>query len=318
MNIATDCSGIETILMALDLLNVKYNHIFSSEIDKAATMFIENNFPSEMGVFKDLTLRDNSQIIKQIDLYCVGFPCQPFSSLGREKGFKDTNRGQIFFYIYDFIKTVEPTVFILENVVALLTNDKGRTFETIKKMLLELTFYDLNMFILNTCDYGLPQSRRRVYFVGIKKMNLKGKLKVPEPKPMTSITEILDMDHHDTADLTNRNLDLLDEIKEKYPFIDDGEWILNLNVSSIKWFRIGKQGLCPCLSTSCDYYVVDLDRKLRPTEALLLQGVRYEDYDWSGLSDKQIYKLAGNAMSVNVLTLLLQEIFKVTEFRQTA
>jgi DNA (cytosine-5)-methyltransferase 1 len=312
MNIATDCSGIETILMALELLGINYNHIFSSEIDKGAIEFITNNFPSKMGIFENLTLRSNRDLNTNIDLYCAGFPCQSFSSLGREKGFEDENRGQLFFHIYDFIKVVKPTVFILENVVGLLTNDKGRTFETICRMLEELQIYDISVFVLNTCDYGIPQSRRRVYFIGIKKTHIKGELREPPTRPMKSIYDILDTTLTNSSDLSQRNIELFENIYEKYPFIYEGGWILNLNVSSIKWFRIGKRGTSPCLATSCDYYVVDLNRKLTPKEALMLQGVPYDKYDWSNLTDRQQYKLAGNAMSVNVLYYLLKEIFKVT------
>ena len=100
-----------------------------------------------------------------------GFPCQSFSIAGSKKGFNDT-RGSLFFEIARILKNKKPRHFILENVKGILSNDKGRTFQTILKVLSNLG-YIIEWQVLNSKNFGVPQNRERVYFVG----HLRGKSK---------------------------------------------------------------------------------------------------------------------------------------------
>lgn len=98
-----------------------------------------------------------------------GFPCQPFSMMGEERGFEDA-RGTLFFRIAEIIKhkieiSEKPKVIVLENVRTLMTHDKGKTFATIKRILEEDLNYNVFFKILNSADYGIPQTRNRTYIV---------------------------------------------------------------------------------------------------------------------------------------------------------
>ena len=102
-------------------------HSFSSEIDEAARTILKDNFSPEI-LYEDIMSRDNAKA-PFVDLYCAGFPCQPFSTMGSKQGFEDKlDRGLIFFKIYEYLKLKQPTAFILENVKGLKSIDNGGVF----------------------------------------------------------------------------------------------------------------------------------------------------------------------------------------------
>lgn len=108
------------------------------------------------------------------DLLCAGFPCQAFSIAGRREGFADA-RGTLFFEIARLVGAKRPAYFLLENVPGLLSHDKGRTFHTILCSLHELG-YHVEWKVLNSKDFGVPQSRKRVYVVGYLDGRCAGKI----------------------------------------------------------------------------------------------------------------------------------------------
>ena len=113
------------------------------------------------------------------DLLCAGFPCQAFSIAGKREGFADA-RGTLFFEIARLVEARRPAYFLLENVPGLLSHDKGRTFYTILRTFWELG-YHVEWKVLNSKDFGVPQSRKRVYIVGYLDGRCAGKiLPVPE------------------------------------------------------------------------------------------------------------------------------------------
>ena len=122
------------------------------------------------------------------DLLCAGFPCQAFSIAGKREGFADA-RGTLFFEIARLVADKRPAYFILENVPGLLSHDKGRTFHTILSTLSELG-YGVEWKVLNSKDFGVPQSRKRVYLVGYLDRRCAGKI-LPFPAANgTSLVQI--------------------------------------------------------------------------------------------------------------------------------
>ncbi|MDX5882306.1 MULTISPECIES: DNA cytosine methyltransferase [Bacillus cereus group] len=99
-----------------------------------------------------------------VDVICGGFPCQAFSIAGKRLGFAET-RGTLFFEIARFAKEIQPQYLFLENVKGLLNHDGGNTFRTIISTLDELG-YDAEWQVLNSKDYGVPQNRERVFIIG--------------------------------------------------------------------------------------------------------------------------------------------------------
>ena len=114
------------------------------------------------------------------DLLCAGFPCQAFSIAGKRGGFGDA-RGTLFFEAARLVADKRPAYFLLENVPGLLSHDKGRTFHTILGTFSELG-YHVEWKVLNSKDFGIPQSRKRVYLIGYLDGRCAGKI-LPVPVP---------------------------------------------------------------------------------------------------------------------------------------
>ena len=112
--------------------------------------------------------------LPDIDLICGGFPCQAFSIAGRSRGFDDA-RGTLFFEIARIAAIKRPSFLLLENVPGLLSHDSGRTFATILLALSELG-YDVAWQVLNSKDFGVPQSRKRVYIIGYLRESCPGEI----------------------------------------------------------------------------------------------------------------------------------------------
>ena len=120
------------------------------------------------------------------DLLCAGFPCQAFSIAGKREGFADA-RGTLFFEIARLAEARQPAYFLLENVPGLLSHDKGRTFHTILSTFWKLG-YHVEWKVLNSKDFGVPQSRKRVYIVGYLDGRCAGKIL---PFPETNGTALI-------------------------------------------------------------------------------------------------------------------------------
>lgn len=110
---------------------------------------------------------DGTEYKNKVDLFVGGSPCQSFSLVGKQRGLEDT-RGTLFYEFARLVKEVQPKVFIYENVKAVLSNDNGNTWETMKEVFDELN-YEWHDAVLNAKDYGIPQNRERLFVVGFRK-----------------------------------------------------------------------------------------------------------------------------------------------------
>jgi DNA (cytosine-5)-methyltransferase 1 len=153
--------------------------VFSSEWDKYAQKTYEANF-GEIP-FGDITKIPEREIPK-FDVLLAGFPCQPFSSIGKREGFKHQTQGTLFYDVARIIDFHKPKAFLLENVSGLLTHDDGRTFTTIISVLTSIG-YAIEYKILDSSDFGVPQKRERIYIVGFNKSKVKlADFQFPKPK----------------------------------------------------------------------------------------------------------------------------------------
>jgi DNA (cytosine-5)-methyltransferase 1 len=153
--------------------------VFSSEWDKDSRKTYEANFgevPSG-----DIT-KISVEEIPSFDVLLAGFPCQPFSTIGQRAGFKHETQGTLFYDVLRIISAKRPAAFLLENVKGLVSHDKGKTFETIKKSLAR-EGYELHFQILDSADFGVPQVRKRIYIVGFDKSKFKSEIVFNWPAP---------------------------------------------------------------------------------------------------------------------------------------
>ena len=148
--------GLAALKAGIDATCVGY-----SEIDQAAIATYEEHFDHRN--FGDITAID-ADGLPDFDLLVGGFPCQSFSIAGKRGGFADT-RGTLFFDIARILRAKRPKHFVLENVRGLISHDSGRTLQTILGVLTDLG-YCVEWQLLNSKNFGVPQSRDRIYLVG--------------------------------------------------------------------------------------------------------------------------------------------------------
>lgn len=291
--------------------------VFSSEIDKYAVQVYKANFNED--VSGDIT-QIKEQDIPAHDVLCAGFPCQTFSDFGNRKGFKDP-RGTLFFDIVRVAKHHKPKVVLLENVLGLTWHDEGNTFKTIINSLEEIG-YKVQWQIMDATMFGLPQMRKRIFIVGIRD-DIKTSFKFPEGTPtarkMKDIIESnVDANHFIAEERYERVLKqkangkcqyshfvigpndmahtLLTSKYEHNLVVDDttptGKFH-NVKAKTAKAARINKQHV----------------RRLTPKEYGRLQG--FPDTFQMPVSNKQAYRLFGNAVAVPVVAALFEEIKKI-------
>lgn len=134
------------------------------EIDKYAKQAYEAMYDTGGELYFDDARKIVPEQLPDFDLLLGGFPCQSFSIAGARKGFDDT-RGTLFFEIARIAAVKKPKYIYIENVPGLLNHDEGRTFETILRTLDDLG-YDVCWQVLNSKNFGVPQSRNRVFIIG--------------------------------------------------------------------------------------------------------------------------------------------------------
>lgn len=128
----------------------------------------------------NVSFLDGKQYAGDVDLFVGGSPCQSFSLVGKQRGLEDT-RGTLFYEYARLVKEIKPKVFIYENVKAVLSNDNGRTWETMQQVFDELG-YTWKYQVLNAKNYGIPQNRERLFVVGFRNdLELVQEFKFPEP-----------------------------------------------------------------------------------------------------------------------------------------
>lgn len=281
-------AGIGGIRMAFE--DKTTNCVFSSEWDKFSQKTYAANF-NELP-FGDITKIDAEEIPKH-DILLAGFPCQPFSKIGKKEGFKNATQGTLFFDVVRILDFHRPKAFLLENVTGILTNDNGKTMQVILGALNELG-YDVNYEILNAADFGLPQNRRRVIFVGFLK-NLDISFEFPKGDPNTKVP---------ISDILEGNVDgysISEHLQESYlfkkndgkPQIVDTNSNIQVNTLVASYHKIqritgtfvrgGKTGL----------------RLLTKNECLQLQGFPLSFK--MPVSRTQMYRQLGNSVSIPVI-----------------
>lgn len=152
--------------------------VLASDIDKIANQTYKENYGIEpQGDIYEIKSED----IPDFDLLCAGFPCQAFSQVGQRKGFED-ERGILIFQVIRILKDKKPKAFILENVKGLLSIQGGKIFNIILENLKKVG-YNVYTKVLEAKDYGTPQLRKRLFFVGIRK-DFDVEFTFPEPVPL--------------------------------------------------------------------------------------------------------------------------------------
>lgn len=295
------CGGLD-----MGFVNAGYDIVWANDFDKYAVQTYQANFDHQvvLGDINSVNLDD----LPDFDVLIGGFPCQPFSMMGSEKGFSDA-RGTLFFRIAEIIKDRiekgrKPKAIILENVRSLKTHDKGRTFNTIKNILENELDYKLFSEILNTADFGIPQTRNRTYIVCFANKDAEYQF----PNKMELNITLQDLLEEKVADKYFLSEKILPTI------LSDGTG--GYKAKSEIDLKIARP-LCATMAKmhrACQDNYVTQDKKVRrltPRECARLQG--FKDSFVIPVSDCQAYKQFGNAVTVNVSEAVARNVRKELE-----
>ena len=295
------CGGLD-----MGFVKAGYDIVWANDFDKYAVKTYAANFDHQviLGDINEIELDS----LPDFDVLVGGFPCQPFSMMGSEHGFNDA-RGTLFFRIAEIIrdriqKDKKPKALILENVRTLKTHDKGNTFKTIKRILEEDLGYKVFCDILNTANFGIPQTRNRTYIVCFS-------------------NDTADFAFPKTVKLDKTLQDLLEPSVDNKYFLS--EKILPTILSNGTGGYQAKseidlkiaRPLCATMAKmhrACqDNYVTQNGRvrRLTPRECARLQG--FSDDFVIPVSDAQAYKQFGNAVTVNVSEAVAASVRKELE-----
>lgn len=346
IRLATSFSGIGAIEYAFKRLNLNVKIVFAGDIDaNCKKAYFANYKISEEQWHTDIHDLDAKPYKGKVDLFVGGAPCQAFSIVGEQRGFDDT-RGTLFREFARVVKECQPKVFIFENVQGLFKHDQGRTWEVIYKTFKDYCGYDVHYQLLNARDYGIPQTRERLYCVGFKK---KTRFKYPAPIPLDyKMYDFLE-DYTNSAYFEkDKEVKVLSSNEEHRQAIIQGSASENFNdfifpVREIddKYYlseKVAKYVLCPGTKTFKTPIKTDLDiarpllqsmhkmhragvdnyvtynkdkginglRKLTPRECLRLMG--FKDDFKIAVSNTSAYMEAGNSIVVDVLIALLKQM----------
>lgn len=309
------CAGIGGGRLGAELNGLQC--VAHSELDAAPAATYQLFFDDDNNL-GDLTKIDPSRL-PDFDLMIAGFPCQTFSIVGKRDGFND-DRGQIIYYLTDILTWKQTPYFILENVKGLVNHQNGETLKAILT-LLENTGYDVYYKVLDSQFYGVPQMRERVYFVGIRKDIKHQPFEFPKELNSKPIDYYLSDERNYEFDLQNPTFQNYLNNKYNQGKVNLDE-ILSQDYNVIDWrqsdFRCYPQK-CPTLRTGRHGILYTKGGKLRKLsgyEALLLQGFPKEIAQKAidnKLPDSKILSQAGNAMTVNVIALLVKQLLKAVK-----
>ena len=287
----------------------KVNTIFANDMLDSSEEIFNLNYNIKLTKQSLIDIPDND--IPKSDILTAGFPCQPFSIAGMQKGFDD-DRSNVFWKILSIIKNNNPGIVILENVKNLQSHDNGNTFKIIIENLEKLDYY-VKYSILNTSKItGIPQNRERIYIICFKDKNMFDHFNFDFPEiKLKTISTFLEKDIPDKYYYNNSTI-IYDELQKNV--------VKHISSNTIYQYRRyyvreNKNNVCPTLTANMGggghNVPIILDdkgiRKLTPRECFNLQGFPNE-YKLPCISTNKLYSLSGNAVSIPVVALIANKL----------
>ena len=322
-------AGIGGIRMGFDqAFGDEAETVFVSEWDPWAARTYRENFGEEPPVEGDIT-RIAAEDVPEFDICLAGFPCQAFSAAGRRQGFADDykgrSRGTLFAEVVRICEHHRPKVIFCENVKGLVRHDRGRTFEVIKGAFEEIG-YRVHAKVLNSRDFGVAQSRERIYLVCLRDDIDDAGFSFPEGTDSTKVLrDILeDAPIPSRYYLSDAYVKSLREHKARHEAAGHGFGYVIRDLDgpsgTIVCGGSGREGnliidhrphdMAPTTRIRGGINGEDI-RKLTPREWARLQGFP-DDYVLTE-ADTHLYKQFGNSVTVPVIRAIAEEVRKVLD-----
>lgn len=287
----------------LGFIQAGFDIVWANEMDGAACRTYRHNFPNTNLIEGDIK-RIATSDIPDCDVLTAGFPCQPFSIAGLQKGFKDRD-GNLFFEITRIIDAKRPKVVFLENVPNLMEHDDGKTFLVIFNGLAQFG-YTVYYRVLASNDYGnLPQIRKRIYIVAIREDISNRLYQYPEPMELTlKSSDIINrsVKQHDIYYYTEGKM-----YDRLVAHMKDRKAIYRITDTEVRWT---KNQMCPTLTANMGthkdrVHVVWDDYGIR--KMTLREGLDFQGFP-NTITIDDAYKQIGNTVSVPVIARLTTKI----------
>jgi len=342
-------AGVGGFRQAFELLGKDFNFdvhsVAFSEIDDSATQTYKANFDTSAGIeigdiVSFVSDEDNVNSLPNFDIVTGGFPCQAFSIMGSQKGFQDL-RGNVFFQIINILESKQPQFLLLENVKNLRTHDEGKTFEVIIELLKKAGYNYIFHDIFSSNNFNIAQKRNRL-FIFATKTKTKKAMDFSEKKILENFNDIKTnslLKQKTVLDVLEKTVDdryyLSDTIKPTIlsngtkGFNSKSE--INQTIARPLTATMGKMHRACQDNYYSDEFIQSGNpleyanevftktelfahkiRKITPKEAFRLQGFNdnfIENAIEAGVSNAQLYKQAGNAVTVNVVYAILHYLF---------
>ena len=292
---------------------IPYETVGYSEIDKHAIEFYENNHPGIKN-YGDIT-KINPKHIPDFDLFTGGFPCQPFSQVGLGLGELDT-RGTLFYDILRICKYKKPKHILLENVKGLVQKRHKNTLSTIISSLNNIG-YDVDVVLLNSKHYGIPQNRERVWiYAYLGSLPTFFKIDPPQKELKVFLKDFLDKNPDKKLFKTQTQIKRLKDLYD-LDFIVDEPSCADLYNKNIRKDGVSVTILEPHHNKMRIVHPAKnnklLVRNYSIEEHFRLMGFKNEKINFGGQSYTQLCKMASNGWDVNLASLIYRSIFNQLE-----
>lgn len=296
----------------LGFMQAGFEIVWANECDTAACRTYRHNHGGNHLAEADIR-KVPTDMMPDFEVLTAGFPCQPFSIAGLQKGFKDRD-GNLFFEITRIIDAKRPRIVFLENVPNLMEHDGGRTFLVIYNSLVQCG-YSIYYRVMASNEYGnLPQIRKRIYITAVRDDIADHVFHHPEPVELTLQSSDIIRRHEQQNDIYYYNgktlyNHLAEHMRDRYA-------IYRITDTEVRWT---KNRMCPTLTANMGtrpdrVHVVWDDfgiRKLTLRECLAFQGFPKNYYFPNTITIDDAYKQIGNTVSVPVIKRIAEEIYKL-------
>lgn len=299
--------------------------VFVSELDKFAQKTYRYNFSTPSAIHGDIK-EVSAEDIPSFDICLAGFPCQAFSMAGHRKGFDDDhhgiNRGELFFEVSRICEHHKPKVIFCENVKGLLSHNKGETYKRIEDELIRIGYKPFKQ-ILNSRNFGVPQSRERLYIVAFREDIAPEHFEFPSHKATTkTIRDIMEKEavsvkyYLSAQYLETLRKHKINQAKKGNGFSYDVR-SLDTYANTIICGGMGRERnliIDPRQKdlTPITHIVGEVNkegiRRMTPREWARLQG--FDDSFQLKLADVHLYKQLGNSVTVSVIKEIAESIKK--------
>ena len=314
MRIGTLFSGIGAPEQGAKRVYKDLEMVFACEYDKFARESFQANYEIEPEHFHiDVNDMDGTQYKDKVDIIIGGSPCQAFSIAGLRLGLDD-KRGQLIWQYHRIIMEASPEIFIYENVKGMVSDNNGKTLQDFLEVFRESGYF-CHYAVLNTKEHGVPQNRERVYIIGFKDHELYHRFQFADKMKLeTRLKDVLELEG-DRGYIS----------EEKIKSFQSGKSIFS---ERFKIWDLDKDYIAACLDTrnprdrrtQTFFYINGKVGYCTSLENWRLQDFPDEAYEKAkeaGVSNSQLYKQAGNSMSVNILEMIFRQIEKAKEKENT-